>query len=59
MSALAHYPSLSVELEAVLVLVAALLARILLRRFGVPSIVTLLACGLVAGPSGFGLSNST
>ncbi|HVA28866.1 MAG TPA: cation:proton antiporter [Candidatus Baltobacteraceae bacterium] len=55
MSVLAHYPSLSVEFGAVLVLVAALLARILLRRFGVPSIVTLLGCGLVAGPSGFGL----
>ncbi len=54
MSMLAHYPSLSVEFGAVLVLVAALLARVLLRRFGVPSIITLLACGLAAGPSGLG-----
>ena len=55
MSALAGYPSLQVELGAAFVLVAALLARILSRRFGVPSIVTLLACGMAAGPSGMNL----
>lgn len=52
MSALAQYPSLQVELGAAFVLAAALLARVLSRRFGVPSIVTLLACGMAAGPSG-------
>lgn len=50
--ALSQYPSLAVELGAAFVLAAALLARILSRRFGIPSIVTLLACGLAAGPSG-------
>jgi NhaP-type Na+/H+ or K+/H+ antiporter len=50
----AHYPALSVEFGAVLVLAAALLARVLLRRFGIPSIITLLVCGLAAGPSGTG-----
>jgi NhaP-type Na+/H+ or K+/H+ antiporter len=49
-----HPATLSVEFGTVLVLGAALLARILLRRFGVPSIITLLACGLAAGPSGIG-----
>lgn len=54
MSSFTHYPALSVELGAVLVLVAALVARILLRRFGVPSIITLLLFGLAVGPSGIG-----
>ncbi len=49
-----HYPSLSVEFGAVLVLAAAFLARVLLRRFGIPSIITLLGRGLAAGPSGIG-----
>ncbi len=53
MEALAHNPALAVELAAVFVLVAAIAARVLSRTLGVPSIVTLLAFGLVAGPSGF------
>lgn len=44
-----------VELGAAFVLVAAVISRVLLSRFGIPSIVTLLAFGLVAGPSGFDL----
>lgn len=55
MSLLQHYPSLAVELGAAFVLFAALLSRVLLSRFGVPSIVTLLCFGLAAGPSGFDL----
>ncbi|MHB8140402.1 MAG: cation:proton antiporter [Vulcanimicrobiaceae bacterium] len=51
---LAHYPSLAVELGAVFVLLAALSARYALRRFGIPSLITLLAFGLLAGPSGLG-----
>lgn len=54
MTSLSQYPALAVEVGAVVVLVAALLARVLMRRFGIPSIVTLLACGLAAGPSGLG-----
>jgi NhaP-type Na+/H+ or K+/H+ antiporter len=54
MSALAHYPSLVVELGAAFVLLATLVSRILLARFGIPSIVTLLTFGLAAGPSGLG-----
>lgn len=53
MGPLAHNPSLLVELGALFVLVAALVSRVLLRRAGIPSIVTLLAFGLVAGPSFF------
>lgn len=48
---LAHAPALTVELGAVFVLVAALVSRVLLSRAGIPSIVTLLAFGLAAGPS--------
>ncbi len=46
-----NYPALGVEMGAVFVLVAALVSRILLNRAGIPSIVTLLAFGLLAGPS--------
>lgn len=52
---LAHYPSLAVEIAAAFVLAAAVISRVLLSRFGVPSIVTLLAFGLAAGPSGLNL----
>lgn len=52
MTLLGHNPALLVELGAAFVLVAALLSRVLLSRFGIPSIVTLLAFGLAAGPSG-------
>lgn len=55
MSALVHSPALNVEIGAAFVLIAALVSRVVLRRFGIPSIVTLLAFGLAAGPSGFGL----
>lgn len=55
MTSIGHYPALLVELGAVYVLFAALLARALMRSFGIPSIVTLLACGLIVGPSVFGL----
>ncbi|HUY40931.1 MAG TPA: cation:proton antiporter [Candidatus Dormibacteraeota bacterium] len=48
----ARYPALSVELGAVFVLIAAFASRILLNRLGIPSIVTLLGFGLIAGPSG-------
>ncbi len=37
------------------VLGAALLTRLMLRSFGIPSIISLLAFGLLAGPSGIGL----
>lgn len=49
-----QYPSLDVEFGTVVVLAAALVARVLLRRLGIPSIITLLGCGLAAGPSGLG-----
>ncbi|HET6896559.1 MAG TPA: cation:proton antiporter [Candidatus Baltobacteraceae bacterium] len=52
---LQHYPALLVEIGAAFVLVAAVISRVLLSRFGIPSIVTLLAFGLAAGPSGFDL----
>ncbi len=55
MTVFVQYPALAVEFGAVFVLIAALVSRVLLRRFGVPSIVTLLAFGLLAGPSGFAL----
>ncbi len=55
MQVLAHNPALVVELAAVFVLVAAITARQLSRRVGIPSIVTLLAFGLAAGPSGIGV----
>ncbi len=55
MSLLAHFPSLQVEIGAVFVLFAALLARALSRTAGIPSIVSPLACGLAAGPTGLGL----
>ncbi|MDE2480743.1 MAG: cation:proton antiporter [bacterium] len=48
-------PALIVELGAVFVLAAAIVARTLSRRVGIPSIVTLLGFGLLAGPSGIGL----
>lgn len=48
-------PTLVVVVGAVFVLSSALAARVLLRRLGLPSIITLLACGLLAGPSGIGL----
>lgn len=48
----AHYPALVVEIAAAFVLAAAVISRVLLSRYGVPSIVTLLAFGLAAGPSG-------
>jgi NhaP-type Na+/H+ or K+/H+ antiporter len=51
---LQHNPALLVELGAAFVLVAALVSRLLLSRAGIPSIVTLLAFGLAAGPSGLG-----
>ena len=51
-SIFARYPALVVEFGAAAVLVAALLARALSRRFGIPSIITLLAVGLALGPSG-------
>lgn len=53
-SLLGNNPSLAVELGAAYVLLAALVSRVLLNRAGVPSIVTLLAFGLAAGPSGLG-----
>lgn len=49
-----HSPTQLVEIGAAYVLLSAFLARLLLRSIGVPSIVTLMACGLIAGPSGFG-----
>jgi NhaP-type Na+/H+ or K+/H+ antiporter len=52
MGSIAQYPALYVEAGAVFVLVAALASRVLLNRAGIPSIVTLLAFGLAAGPSG-------
>lgn len=52
MDQLAYYPSLSVEIGAAFVLVAALASRVALSRLGIPSIVTLLGFGLAAGPSG-------
>lgn len=51
------YPTLSVEAGAAYILIAALAARILMRRFGIPSIVTLLVFGLLSGPSGVGFMN--
>ena len=51
---LQYNPALLVELGAAFVLVAALMSRLLLSRVGIPSIVTLLAFGLAAGPSGLG-----
>lgn len=48
-------PAFAVELGAVIVLASALAARVLSQRFGVPSIITLLLCGLAVGPSGMGL----
>ena len=48
---LSHYPALTVEAGAVFILIAALASRVILSRFGIPSIVTLLAFGLLAGPS--------
>ena len=51
-SIFARYPALVVEFGAAAVLVAALLARALSRRFGIPSIITLLTIGLALGPSG-------
>ncbi|HVA34160.1 MAG TPA: cation:proton antiporter, partial [Candidatus Baltobacteraceae bacterium] len=50
-----HNPALLVEIGAVFVLLAALASRALLKRFGIPSIITLLAFGVAAGPSGFRL----
>jgi NhaP-type Na+/H+ or K+/H+ antiporter len=50
-----HSSALQVEIGAVFVLAAALASRVLLNRVGIPSIITLLACGVAAGPSGFGL----
>lgn len=55
MSNLQHNPALLVEVGAAFVLIAALASRVLLSRFGIPPIVTLLAFGLMSGPSGFGL----
>lgn len=55
MATFVHSPTQLVEIGAAYVLLSAFLARLLLRSIGVPSIVTLMACGLVAGPSGFGL----
>lgn len=52
MTSFAHYPALVVEIAAAFVLAAAVISRVLLSRYGVPSIVTLLAFGLAAGPSG-------
>lgn len=54
MNLFTQYPALAVEAGAAYVLVAALAARVLMRRFGVPSIVTLLVFGLLSGPSGIG-----
>jgi NhaP-type Na+/H+ or K+/H+ antiporter len=51
----AHNPALLVEIGAAFVLASALASRALLNRFGIPSIVTLLACGIAAGPSGLRL----
>ena len=48
-----HAPALLVEVGAVFVLVAALVSRVLLSRAGIPSIVTLLAFGLLSGPTAF------
>lgn len=53
MNIFAHNPSLDVELGAAYVLACALVSRVMLRRFGIPSIVSLLILGLAAGPSGF------
>jgi NhaP-type Na+/H+ or K+/H+ antiporter len=57
MNPFAEYPALAVEAGAAYILIAALAARILMRRFGVPSIVTLLIFGLLSGPSGVGFMN--
>ena len=46
-------PALAVEIGAAAILAAALAARLMANRYGVPSIVTLLIAGLIAGPSGF------
>jgi len=52
---LARYPSLGIVLVAVFVLAGALLARGLMRTVGLPSIITLMLWGLLAGPSGLHL----
>ncbi len=49
------YPALGVEIGAVYVLAIAFVARVVSRRFGVPTIVPLFAGGFLAGPSGLGL----
>lgn len=54
MQAFTQYPALGVETGAAYVLIAALAARVLMRRFGIPSIITLLVAGLLSGPSGVG-----
>jgi NhaP-type Na+/H+ or K+/H+ antiporter len=46
-----HNPALVVELGAAFTILAALTSRVLLSRFGIPAILTLLGFGIIAGPS--------